>query len=224
LGLTSTRDGIVGQWDPPPAPGQTPANLPVETPENMKRWEAWCRASVLDFELLSKLGFSRSTGDKMSVQHLGTLSGTLTYQPLVTLSRPDENQFRDYLVFLNSYADLRCDRTAEIMTQMNGGLAFVSSIPYLHPARTPYTLELLAASLRLANFVHMRLKQALASRRPNEYSPQVQPMILTPSHSSFPSGHGTESFMSAIVLWRLLRTAGTTPQEHHRDHRTRGVG
>jgi hypothetical protein len=69
---------------------------------------------------------------------------------------------------------------------------------------------LLAASLRLANFCHMRLKQALASRRPNEYSPQVQPMILTPSHSSYPSGHATESFLSAIVLWKLLKAAGGT--------------
>ena len=63
--------------------------------------------------------------------------------------------------------------------------------------------------LRLANYVEMRLKQALASRRPNEYSPQVQPMILTPSHGSFPSGHATETFVSAIVLRRLLQASGT---------------
>jgi hypothetical protein len=91
---------------------------------------------------------------------------------------------------------------------MSGGMAFFCSIPYLHPARTPYTLELLAATQRLANFCHMRMKQALASRRPNEYSPQVQPMILTPSHSTFPSGHATEAFMAAAVLWRLLQAAG----------------
>jgi hypothetical protein len=57
----------------------------------------------------------------------------------------------------------------------------------------------------------MRFKQALASRRPNEYSPQVQPMILTPSHSSYPSGHATEAFLSAYVLWRLSRESGTSP-------------
>ena len=48
---------------------------------------------------------------------------------------------------MNSYADLRPDRATEIMTQMSGGLTFISSIPFLHPARTPYTLELLAASM-----------------------------------------------------------------------------
>jgi len=68
-----------------------------------------------------------------------------------------------------------------------------------------------AATQRLANFCHMRLKQALASRRPNEYAAQVQPMILTPSHSTFPSGHATEAFMAAIVLFKLLQASGLRP-------------
>ena len=96
------------------------------------------------------------------------------------------------------------------MTQLGGGLTFLPPIPFLHPARTPYTLELLAAALRLANFVEMRFKHALACRRPNEFSPQVQPMILTPSHGAFPSGHATEAFMAAFVLWRLLQAASDT--------------
>jgi hypothetical protein len=29
-------------------------------------------------------------------------------------------------------------------------------------------------------------------------------MILTPGHSSFPSGHSTESFVAAYVLWKLV--------------------
>ena len=95
-------------------------------------------------------------------------------------------RFKQYLVFLDRYADLRGDRAAEILTQMGGAVAFLSAIPFLHPSRTPYTLELLAAALRLANFTEMRFKHALAGRRPNEYSPQVQPIILTPSHSSLP--------------------------------------
>jgi hypothetical protein len=64
-------------------------------------------------------------------------------------------------------------------------------------------MELIDIALRLANFVEMRLKHALASRRPIEHSPQIQPIILTPGHSAFPSGHATEAFMIAYVLWRL---------------------
>jgi membrane-associated phospholipid phosphatase len=86
--------------------------------------------------------------------------------------------------------------------------AYWSSIAYLHPDRTKKTIELLDAALRLANFVEMRVKHALACRRPIEYSPQVQPMILTPGHGSLPSGHSTENHMVARILWELR---GGTP-------------
>jgi len=145
----------------------------------------------------------------MILQHL--LPAGPSYRRLAVISRPRAARFWQYLVFMNNYADLRGDRATEIMTQMNGTLAFLSSIPFLNPSRTPYTFELLGAALRLANFAEMRFKQALASRRPNEYSPQVQPMILTPSHSTYPSGHATEAFTSAYVLWRLLRASGRPP-------------
>jgi hypothetical protein len=105
------------------------------------------------------------------------------------------------------YADLREDRGTEILAQMGPPIAFWSSIIYLHPDRRRWTLEFLDVALRFANFVEMRIKHGLASRRPNEYSPQVQPMILTPGHSSFPSGHATEAFTIAYLLWRLMLAA-----------------
>src|SRR5262249_33682419 len=117
---------------------------------------------------------------------------------------------RNQLAFVFNYADLRGDRAPEILSQMGGAMAFFSSIPYVHPSRTPWTIELLNAALRLARHVEMRLKHALACRRPMEYSPQIQPITLTPSHGSFPSGHATEAFISAVTLWMLLRDS-TTP-------------
>jgi hypothetical protein len=66
----------------------------------------------------------------------------------------------------------------------------------------------LAAALRLALFVHLRLKQGLACRRPLEYSPQIQPMVMTPAHGSLPSGHATEAFVAALVLWNVIRASG----------------
>ena len=36
-------------------------------------------------------------------------------------------------------------------------------------------------------------------------------MILTPGHGSFPSGHATETFMSALVLLRLLQNSTISP-------------
>ncbi len=56
---------------------------------------------------------------------------------------------------------------------MSGRLAFAERPSRTSIRRARPALELLAAARRLANFCHMRLKQALASRRPNEYSAQV---------------------------------------------------
>jgi membrane-associated phospholipid phosphatase len=182
----------------------------------MERWEPWVRASVIDFELVSRLGFSQA-GGRMSVWQLETTPGAgnappnCVYRPLFDITRPDKDKFKKLLVFLDRYADLRGDRASEILSQLGGAIAFLSSVAFLHPDRTHWTLELLAAALRLANFTEMRLKQALACRRPNEYSPQVQPMIATPSHGSFPSGHATEAFTSAFVLFMLLRSDKAPP-------------
>ncbi|NBJ11138.1 phosphatase PAP2 family protein [Microvirga arsenatis] len=206
--LIRTRDGIVGSWAPP---GATPRPLDPDHPANLERWEPWVRASIIDFELLSKLGFSKPAAGSMALSHLDTTGAQIAYRPLVTITRPTENMFKKQLVFLDRYADLRGDRASEILSQTGGALTFLSSIAFLHPSRTPWTFELLAAALRLANFAEMRLKHAFACRRPNEFSPQVQPMILTPSHGSYPSGHATESFMAALVLWGLLRASRSLP-------------
>ena len=131
-----------------------------------------------------------------------------TSSRVATIIRPTPAIFKKQLDFLDTYADLREDRASEIIAQMTPPVAFWSSIAYLHPDRTKKTLELLDAALGLANAVEQRIKHALACRRPNEYSAQVQPMILTPGHGSLPSGHATEAHMIARILWELR---GGTP-------------
>src|SRR5262249_15529132 len=132
--------------------------------------------------------------------------------PLVKITRPGQRVLeQQQLKFLDTYADLRSDRDAEILCQENGAMAFLASIPFLHPDKTKWTLELLAAALRLARFAEMRFKHARACRGPNEYSRQVQPMILPPAHGSLPMGHACETFVSAYVLWQLLKMSGWEP-------------
>jgi hypothetical protein len=50
----------------------------------------------------------------------------------------------------------------------------------------------------------MRFKHAFACPRPVELSAQIQPMIPTPGHASWPSGHATEAYMVATMLRELL--------------------
>jgi hypothetical protein len=49
----------------------------------------------------------------------------------------------------------------------------------------------------------MRFKHALACPRPNEYSPNIQPMLQVPGYSAYPSGHATEGTMMKRLLLGL---------------------
>jgi membrane-associated phospholipid phosphatase len=122
------------------------------------------------------------------------------YHPLASFHRPTQAVFLDQLGLVESYADLRPDRAAEIVSQLGVPHAFFGSITYLHPERTRWTMELIYTALRFAYAVVMRTKYALACRRPHEYSPQIQPIIACPLHGSLPSGHATEAFLFAHLL------------------------
>jgi membrane-associated phospholipid phosphatase len=228
-GLIKHRDGIVGNWL-----GATlnPVQRALDDPVNLQAWEPWVRGAIIDFDLVSHLHVTRhnesytyidpntgatvnkTSNRSVSVWHMHMTntgpgaSPKATSSRVATFIRPTPAIFKQQLAFLDQYADLREDRAAEIVTQMVPQYAYWSSIVYLHPDRTKKTLELIDAALRLANYVEMRVKHALACRRANEYSNQVQPMILTPGHGSLPSGHATEVHMVARVLWELR---GGTP-------------
>ncbi|MBC7702835.1 MAG: phosphatase PAP2 family protein [Rhodoferax sp.] len=91
------------------------------------------------------------------------------------------------------------------MAQIDPQYAFWSSIFYMHPDRTKRTFELINIVLQFCVYVEMQFKHALACWRPVEYNAQVQPMITTPGHGSFPSGHSTQAHAVAYVLKRLLK-------------------
>ncbi|GLO72799.1 hypothetical protein MACH17_43160 [Phaeobacter inhibens] len=119
------------------------------------------------------------------------------------------------MAYLTAYADLRGDRAAEILSQTSAITPFLASISYMDPARTPFTLELMSAALGFTNYCGMRLKYSISAKRPIEFSPQVQPIIPTPTHGSLPSGHATESFITARLLWKLLRASNS--EQYHED-------
>jgi membrane-associated phospholipid phosphatase len=206
------RDGIVGRWQ---TPATSPRALVADNPMNLKLWAVDVRTHVFEYELLSRSGFARSAenAEGFTAYHLETAPHscgipTATYRPIVTLIRPGVDQFREQLEFLPNYADLRSDRAAEILSQIGPLATYLGSIAFLRPERTRCTLELLFVAHRFVYYIEQRFKHALSCRRPLEYSAQVQPMILTPGHGSFPSGHSTEAFAYAYLLWQLIKASG----------------
>ena len=173
------------------------------TQVNLSRLGAGERASIFDFELISRISFQAvGKGDDRT---MSILSGE---HPLASYRRPTPAIFLNQVGLVESYADLRPDRAVEIVSQMSVPHAFFGSITFLHPERTKWTMELIYAALRFSYTVVMRIKHALACRRPHEYSPQIQPIIACPLHATLPSGHATEAFMFAHLLAVLSNTKG----------------
>ena len=206
--LIVNRDAIAGQFQADlPAPfTQLP---PIDSTDELDRWEPWVRAAIFDAELNSELGYSvarAGSGGSITLARVGNPSRG----PIVRLVRPPKRVFQAQLLLVDQYAALREDRANEILAQLSPPLASWSAIVNLHPARKKKTLELLDVALRFATVVEMRIKHALNCPRPVDYSPQIQPMILTPSHGSLPSGHSTEAHIVAHILAALL-PAGANP-------------
>jgi hypothetical protein len=211
--LITNRDGIVGKSLRPedvlPVLPLGDDEFPLgdddngSTQVNLSRLGAGERASIFDFELISRISF-RAVG-KGDDRTMSILSGE---HPLASYRRPTPAIFLNQVGLVESYADLRPDRAVEIVSQLSVPHAFFGSITYLHPERTKWTMELIYAALRFSYTVVMRIKHALACRRPHEYSPQIQPIIACPLHATLPSGHATEAFMFAHLLAVLSNTKG----------------
>jgi hypothetical protein len=120
------------------------------------------------------------------------------------MERPDDAFFESQLRHVIDYAEIRTDRASEIVVQMHPQVPFWSAAVHIHPAHTPKTLEMIELALGFASIICMRFKQAMAVARPIDWSTDIQPIIATPSHSAYPSGHATEAFMIAYALPKIL--------------------
>jgi hypothetical protein len=161
--------------------------------------------AVCELELLSGLNFTFN--QPKAAATLGFVDvdrKPLKNLALARLVRPTEKIFKQQLDLVANYSELREDRGAEILAQVNGGGAFWNAIAGITSHRHKYTLELLDLGLSLATHVEMRFKHAFACQRPEDLSPQIQPMIPTPGHSTWPSGHATEAYVICGLFKALL--------------------
>lgn len=198
--LGSTHDGIVGYWDGTPDAARP--DFPFSpSHDDILYLQADIRARLLDYALHST---ARVEGTSASPGTLGVAEISGTGAPLVTIHQPAQTVFEKQLKHMRTYADLRADRISEISAQLGDVISFFGLLGYLDPQRRARTLDLLEAAERLAVFVEMQVKHLCRAPRPVDYAIAVQPMIQTPDHSAFPSGHSTECFTMATVMHRLI--------------------
>ena len=180
----------------------------------MERWEPWVRAYMAIGEMMQGITFQAS-GNGFQVLASGTSLIAEIERPYKRRSR---NRFRWYSAGPNCVTNAPPKSWRRSIPQY----AFWSSIVYMHPDRTKRTFELINIVLQFCVYVEMRFKHALACWRPVEYNAQVQPMITTPGHGSFPIGHATQAHAVASAEIaaepRSDRTSGGT----HLDQPRRG--
>jgi len=187
VALAVSRDGLIGAWD---------GNAAITDPllpaiEQYDYLTPALRGRMLDQALIGAV--SVQAGPTTGTVKVGT-------DTLVTLTRPANGIFAAQMPLLRVYADLRADRLPEIFQQIHDMMSFYGAIVNLDHTGRRWTMEVLEAAVRLAIAVELPLKHGFAAQRPIAYSQKVQPIIQTPPHYSYPSGHATESFLIATLL------------------------
>ena len=209
--LLLNRGAIAGPFEGPLIDPRSPA---FNDPANLALWAEGPRLAACFSELVEGLQFSTQKGTA-SLHFIEAKGKTYQQRLLLNLDAPGRDILKGQLELVAAYADLRGDRGAEILSQTGLPVPFWAAITGLLEHRHKKTLQLLAMAFALANQVEMRFKQIFAVVRPVELSPQIQPMIPTPGHGAYPSGHATEAFSAATVLNALLRAA--RPGKKHQD-------
>ncbi len=178
-----------------------------DDPKNLALWDVGPRLSACLGELVDGLHFSTKGKGTASISFIDAESSRVRRHALFSTNEPSLDQLKIQLELVAAYADLRGERAGEIVSQLGLPIPFWSSLLGILEHRQKKTLQLMNLAFLLANHVEMRFKNAFAVVRPVELSAQIQPMIPTPGHGSYPSGHATEAFTVAHVLHSLMSAA-----------------
>lgn len=203
--MTISAEGILGYWD----------GTQTRAPQVKVGWDAFqalqvpSRLWVLQ-HLLAPLFRVGPAGGGFALTVPFGAGGSL-----VTLTPPGLPHLATQLAHVRAASDLRADRLSEILSQMGDMLSFYGAHFRLHPAARRWTLLLLGAAYDAVIIPEMQMKFNASLPRPFDFAPEVQPIIETPAHSTYPSGHATEAFAFATILLGLehARTGAANPAE-----------
>ena len=176
---------MIGHWD------GTGASKEAAKPnwKSFKKLSSEVRDAILDGELMDGFQLTGRTGF------------------LNKIPKPDWPNGFD-LEDLRRAADLRDDRMNEIYAQQKDMMSFFGGLFNGSGSRFDRTIEFLDAALRFTVTVEMQCKFHFGIPRPIELAPEIMPIIQTPGHGSYPSGHAVES----TVIYKLLEHFSGTPK------------
>lgn len=205
--LITTQEGVRGDWTTPgavPDPGVTfPSPTSLEYLSSSRRMQVVRSAIAPLFRVLPSGPFS----------HGAALLWFAPVGPIALLQRPslDMDELKEQIDLVLGYSDLRLDRSAEIYAQKDDLLSFFGSAVRMNFRDREDLVEMLAITQGVCSDIEMQVKHQCWTPRPIDVDSRVLPIIQTPDHSSFPSGHAVEAFAMATVLHRYV--TGETPEQ-----------
>ena len=142
---------------------RSPLEAPFNKPDNFPRWESWVRSHVVQWELCKGIDVIATDASGGAVAKVELKASN---KVIATLNRPDVPYFKSQIPLVLSWADLRVERTPEILAQIDNQFAFVSAITGLHPERHRLTVEFLVNAIQFTVLIEMQFKHMLACWRP----------------------------------------------------------
>jgi len=193
------QESLAGYWDPPT--GNNSFDWDPD-PDDLDYLPTNRRIEVVLAQILSRFTIE-SDATSVTVKCDGT--------KICTIQKPTLPTLNTQMKWLRAYADLREDRHTEILVQSEEIMSPFSAVrPFDLPKRR-VTAEMLTLTQEVAILIEQQVKHLCRAPRPVEFSDRVMPMLDTPPHSTYPSGHSTESFAIASALSML--EYGETPGE-----------
>jgi acid phosphatase (class A) len=98
----------------------------------------------------------------------------------------------------------RDDLWDEILDQDGRIVGWFAQTLMLSPSAHPYTIMILEMASQVGQMVALYFKRRFNRARPQQVFPGLIPMLVSPWHASYPSGHSLESHLIALALGQIV--------------------
>jgi len=129
------------------------------------------------------------------------------------MGAPTNDVMKNQMELVRAYSGLRSERLGEIGAQVSSIAPFFATLGRFERSDKKSTNLFMAWVSGMVSRMVLAIKFGVSYPRPVELNQHVMPIIPTPSHSSFPSGHATAAFALATVQQHLLTSASIDETE-----------
>ncbi|MFT6459592.1 MAG: hypothetical protein ACJARR_002693 [Pseudophaeobacter arcticus] len=98
----------------------------------------------------------------------------------------------------------RPHRAAEIVAQVGNCEAYWSNLLMMGAGNRPATQKLIMLAMQVGQMVALHFKYKIGRARPVQVCPALMPLVPTPPHASYPSGHATQMTLIATLIAALF--------------------